>query len=157
MAPRWLHRACILGALLSGSVKKTRGWIQPVLRVRAVADEVGDVGIDTPDQRLGVGERVTVEHLASFLHDGMLVQSDPMTKVKTTMYVDEDVLREIRVAAARRGRPVSELIDDALRESTLIGLLERVWARNADLSEADAMELANSELRAMRVERDAAA
>ncbi len=87
----------------------------------------------------------------------MLVQSDPMTKIKTTMYVDEDVLREIRVAAARRGRPVSELIDDALRESTLIGLLERVWARNADLSEADAMELANSELRAMRVERDAAA
>ncbi len=80
-----------------------------------------------------------------------------MAKVKTTMYVDEDVLREIRVAAARRGRPVSELIDDALRESTLIGLLERVWARNADLSEADAMELANSELRAMRVERDAAA
>ncbi len=87
----------------------------------------------------------------------MLVQSDPMAKIKTTMYVDEDVLREIRVAAARRGRPVSELIDDALRESTLIGLLERVWARNADLSEADAMELANSELRAMRVERDAAA
>ncbi|GEM_PF-1706835 len=87
----------------------------------------------------------------------MLVQSDPMAKVKTTMYVDQDVLREIRVAAARRGRPVSELIDDALRESTLIGLLERVWARNADLSEADAMELANSELRAMRVERDAAA
>ncbi len=125
--------------------------------VSTVADEVGDVGIDTPDQRLGVGERVTVEHLASFLHDGMLVQSDPMTKIKTTMYVDQDVLREIRVAAARRGRPVSELIDDALRESTLIGLLERVWARNADLSEADAMELANSELRAMRVERDAAA
>ncbi len=87
----------------------------------------------------------------------MLVQSDPMPKIKTTMYVDQDVLREIRVAAARRGRPVSELIDDALRESTLIGLLERVWARNADLSEADAMELANSELRAMRVERDAAA
>ncbi len=87
----------------------------------------------------------------------MMVQSDPMAKVKTTMYVDQDVLREIRVAAARRGRPVSELIDDALRESTLIGLLERVWARNADLSEADAMELANSELRAMRVERDAAA
>ena len=80
-----------------------------------------------------------------------------MAKVKTTMYVDEDVLREIRVAAARRGRPVSELIDEALRESTLIGLLERVWARNADLSEEDAMELANSELHAMRAERDAAA
>jgi len=87
----------------------------------------------------------------------MLVQSEPMAKVKTTMYVDEDVLREIRVAAARRGRPVSELIDEALRESTLIGLLERVWARNADLSEEDAMELANSELHAMRAERDAAA
>jgi len=87
----------------------------------------------------------------------MLVKSEPMAKVKTTVYVDADVMRAVRVSAARRGRPVSELIEEALRESTLIGVLERVWARNADLSEEDAMELANSELQAMRAERDAAA
>jgi len=80
-----------------------------------------------------------------------------VAKVKTTMYLDEDVLREFRVAAARGGRSVSQLIEDALRESTLMGMLERVWARNADLSEEDAIALANSELQAMRAERDAAA
>ncbi len=80
-----------------------------------------------------------------------------MPKVKTTLYVDEEVLREFRIAAARRGQSVSQLIEDALRESTLMGMLERVWARNADLSEDDAMALASSELQAMRAERDAAA
>lgn len=80
-----------------------------------------------------------------------------MAKVKTTVYVDESLMREIRVAAARAGRPVSELVEEALRATTLRGVLERVWARNADLSEEEAWELATSELRAMRAERDAAA
>lgn len=76
-----------------------------------------------------------------------------MAKVKTTVYVDERVMREIRVAAAREGRPVSELVEDALRKSTLSGLLDSIRSRS-DLSEAEAMELAYSELRAMRRERD---
>lgn len=78
-------------------------------------------------------------------------------KIKTTVYVDERVMRSIRVAAARRGLPLSEVIEEALRESTLLGLLERVWARNEDLSEDEALALAYSELHAMRRERDAAA
>jgi plasmid stability protein len=76
-----------------------------------------------------------------------------MAKVKTTVYVDEDVLRQIRVAAARRGRTVSELIEDALRRATLSGLIESIRSRS-DLSEAEALELADSELHAMRRERD---
>lgn len=80
-----------------------------------------------------------------------------MAKVKTTLYVDDELLRTYRVLAARRGCSVSELIEEALRASTLTGMLERVWARNADLSEEDAMALAYSELHAMRAERDAAA
>jgi len=76
-----------------------------------------------------------------------------MAKVKTTVYVDEDVLRQIRVAAARRGRTVSELVEDALRRATLSGLIESIRSRS-DLSEAEALELADSELHAMRRERD---
>ena len=77
----------------------------------------------------------------------------PMAKVKTTVYVDEDVLREIRVTAARRGRTVSKLVEDALRMSTLSGLIESIRSRS-DLSEEEALELAYSELHAMRRERD---
>lgn len=76
-----------------------------------------------------------------------------MAKVKTTVYVEEDVLREIRVTAARRGRTVSELVEDALRRSTLSGLIESIRSRS-DLSEEEALELAYSELHTMRRERD---
>ncbi len=76
-----------------------------------------------------------------------------MAKVKTTVYLEEDVLREIRVTAARRGRTVSELVEDALRRSTLSGLIESIRSRS-DLSEEEALELAYSELHAMRRERD---
>lgn len=76
-----------------------------------------------------------------------------MAKVKTTVYLEEDVLREIRVTAARRGRTVSGLVEDALRRSTLSGLIESIRSRS-DLSEEEALELAYSELHAMRRERD---
>jgi plasmid stability protein len=76
-----------------------------------------------------------------------------MAKVKTTVYVEEDVLRQIRVSAARRGRTVSELVEDALRKSTLSGLIESVRSKS-DLSAEEALELAYSELHAMRRERD---
>lgn len=49
------------------------GLARDVLGLGPVTDAVRDVGVDAPDQRLGVGERVAVEHLASFLHDGILV------------------------------------------------------------------------------------
>jgi len=76
-----------------------------------------------------------------------------MAKVKTTVYLEEDVLREIRVTAARRGHTVSELVENALRRSTLSGLIESIRSRS-DLSEEEALELAYSELHAMRRERD---
>lgn len=75
-----------------------------------------------------------------------------MAKVKTTMYVEEDVLRQFRVAAAREGQPVSELVDEALRESTLSALFARTAAR-FDLSEEEAMRLANDEVHAYRREQ----
>ncbi len=74
-----------------------------------------------------------------------------MAEVRTTVSIDEDLLRMIRVAAAREGRRVSE---EALRATTFSGILERV-RQNADLSEEEAWELATSELAAMRTARNA--
>lgn len=65
-----------------------------------------------------------------------------MPKVRTTLTIDEDVLRAVKVRAARTGRGDSEVIEEALRRELGLDLFERVWARNDDLSEDDAMALA---------------
>ena len=65
-----------------------------------------------------------------------------MPKVRTTVTLDEGVMRALRVAAARTGRRDSEVIEDALKRHLGFELLDRVWARN-DLSEEEALALAN--------------
>ena len=75
-------------------------------------------------------------------------------KVKTTFYVDEDVMRAIRVSAARQGRPISQVVEKALRQSTLLGIFDRVAAR-FDLDPSEAERIAYEELRAARNERAA--
>ncbi len=71
------------------------------------------------------------------------------------MYLDPDVLRALRVAAARRGVKDSELVEGALREHLGIGAWERIWAETAklDLSDEDALELAVKLQHEARVER----
>jgi metal-responsive CopG/Arc/MetJ family transcriptional regulator len=64
-----------------------------------------------------------------------------MTKARTTVTIDEDVLRAVKVRAARTGKGDSEVIEEALRRDLGLDLLERLWARNG-LGEAQAMELA---------------
>jgi hypothetical protein len=64
-----------------------------------------------------------------------------MTKVRTTLTVDADVLRAVRVKAARSGKGDSEVIEEALRRDLGLDLLEKLWAQN-QLSESDAMTLA---------------
>lgn len=72
-----------------------------------------------------------------------------MAKVRTTLTVDDEVLRAVRVKAARSGRKDSEVIEAALRRDLGMDLLERIWA-NADMSEADAERLALEAQRAVR-------
>lgn len=72
-----------------------------------------------------------------------------MAKVRTTLTVDDMVLRAVKVRAARSGKGDSEVIEEALRRDLGLDLLERLWARN-QLSEADAMELAIEAQRATR-------
>ena len=64
-----------------------------------------------------------------------------MAKVRTTLTVDADVLRAIKVRAARSGKGDSEVIEEALRRDLGLELLDRMWAAN-DLPEEDALALA---------------
>jgi hypothetical protein len=80
-----------------------------------------------------------------------------MAKTRTTLTVDEDVLRAVRIKAARTGKRDSEVIEESLRRDLGLDELERIWARVKPVpGEDDGLELAYSELDAMRKERDAA-
>jgi len=64
-----------------------------------------------------------------------------MAKVRTTVTLDDEVLRAVKIRAARLGRGDSEVIEASLRRDLGLDLLERLWAKN-DLSEEDAAALA---------------
>ena len=64
-----------------------------------------------------------------------------MTKTRTTLTIDEEVLRAVKVRAARTGKGESEVIEEAVRRDLGLDLLERLWSRN-DMSEEEAMKLA---------------
>jgi hypothetical protein len=77
-----------------------------------------------------------------------------MARRTVTLQLDEE-----RVAAAeaeRTGATGSDVVEQVLRDhfATSDTILEQVWTRNAvsELSEEDALELAYSELKAMRRE-----
>jgi hypothetical protein len=64
-----------------------------------------------------------------------------MSKIRTTLTLDAEVLRAVKVRAARSGKGDSEVIEEALRRDLGLGLLERLWARNR-LSDEEARKLA---------------
>ena len=64
-----------------------------------------------------------------------------MAKVRTTLTIDEDVLRAVKVRGARSGKGDSEVIEDALRGELGLDLLERLWQRD-DIGEDEALALA---------------
>jgi hypothetical protein len=64
-----------------------------------------------------------------------------MSKVRTTLTIEEDVLRAVRVRAARLGKRDSEVIEQALRRDLGLDLLDRLWV-GADLDERRAGDLA---------------
>lgn len=75
-----------------------------------------------------------------------------MRKTRTTVTLDEDVLRAVRVRAARTGKRDSEVIEEALRRELGLDLLERIWERN-DLPEDEAVRLAVTAQHAARRRR----
>jgi hypothetical protein len=75
-----------------------------------------------------------------------------MAKVRTTLTIDEGVLRSVKIRAARTGKGDSEVIEDALRRDLGLDLLERLWSTPA-LPEEDAMALAVEAQHATRARR----
>ncbi|MGH9223349.1 MAG: hypothetical protein ACRD2W_06095, partial [Acidimicrobiales bacterium] len=80
-----------------------------------------------------------------------------MARKKTTVYIDETLLRAAKIAAARDGKREYEVFEEALREHLgLGGALNRIWAGIAPgtaPSEEEAARIAAEELAALRAER----
>ncbi len=78
-----------------------------------------------------------------------------MARKKTTVYIDEELLRAAKIEAARSDRSDSDVIEAALRNLLQLDVADRVWARNSaqPLSADDALALAYAELDAVRKTR----
>lgn len=76
-----------------------------------------------------------------------------MSKARTTVTLDEDVVRAVKIKAARTGRRDSQVIEESLRRDLGIDDLAEIWSKVTPASEDEGFELARDELRAMRRER----
>ena len=78
-----------------------------------------------------------------------------MARKKTTVYIDEELLRAAKIEAARSDRSDSDVIEAALRNLLQLEVADRVWARNSGqpLNADDALALAYAELDAVRKTR----
>jgi hypothetical protein len=68
---------------------------------------------------------------------------------KTTIYLDQELLRAARIAAARSGKRMYQVFEEALRAYLGFELLERVGARS-NLTKHQALNLAYRELHRSR-------
>jgi hypothetical protein len=64
-----------------------------------------------------------------------------VAKVRTTLTIDEQVLRAVKVRGARTGKGDSEVIEEALRRELGFDLVERLWQRE-DIGEEQAIDVA---------------
>lgn len=72
-----------------------------------------------------------------------------MTRRKTTIYVDESLLRLTKIAAARGGKREYQIVEEALRSYLGLAAVEKAWSRT-DLAEEEALALAYEELHRTR-------
>jgi hypothetical protein len=75
-----------------------------------------------------------------------------MAKVRTTLTIDDEVLRWVKIRAARTGKGDSEVIEEALRRDLGLELLDRLWGA-PPLGEEEAMALAVEAQHATRPRR----
>jgi len=76
-----------------------------------------------------------------------------VAKARTTLTIDEAVLRAVKLRAASTGQGDSEVIEEALRRDLGLDFLERMWEK-ASLSEDDASSLAAEAQHETRPARD---
>jgi predicted transcriptional regulator len=70
-------------------------------------------------------------------------------KRKTTVYLEDRLLRAVKVAAARSGQREHQVVEQALRAFLGMELLDKVGSRSS-LSEKEALALAYSEIHRSR-------
>jgi hypothetical protein len=75
-----------------------------------------------------------------------------MAKVRTTLTIDEDVLKWVKIRAARTGTSDSAVIEESLRRDLKLDVLDELWS-TATLPEAQASELALEAQHATRSRR----
>lgn len=75
-----------------------------------------------------------------------------MARRKTTVTIDEDILRAAKVAAAREGKPDYVIFEEALRQRLGLDLVDRLRAGFAvlNLTEGQVTETAVRETKAVR-------
>jgi hypothetical protein len=73
-----------------------------------------------------------------------------MAKARTTLTIDEDVLRAVKLRAAATGSGESKVIEEAVRRDLGLDTLTELWAKVEPMSESDAMELAQEARKAAR-------
>jgi plasmid stability protein len=78
-----------------------------------------------------------------------LWKNGDMARIKTTLSLDEDLMRHVRVRAARTGRTQSDILEEALREG--LGVIWRIRAKN-DADEEEALGLASEAVHEVRAE-----
>jgi hypothetical protein len=83
-----------------------------------------------PEERLGTPrEKCQHDVMTAYGYDL------DMARQKVTFYLDPKVLQWLRVAAARRGKKDSELVEEALKELLGMAALDGAQAANAHLVE----------------------
>ena len=75
-----------------------------------------------------------------------------MSKTRTTLTLDEEVFRAVKIKAARTGRRDSQVVEESLRRDLGLDTLRDLWAQIDPAPESEGLKLANTELHAMREE-----
>jgi predicted transcriptional regulator len=76
-----------------------------------------------------------------------------MTRRKTTLYLDDELLRATAERAARSGRQENDIIEEALRRYLGLEAIVRRIQDRGDLDEGESIVAAYGELDALRAER----
>ena len=75
-----------------------------------------------------------------------------MPRVRTTLTLDADLMRMVKVRAARQGKGDSEVIEESLRRDLGLEVLDRLWSKNR-MSEEDALQLGREAQHSPRTRR----
>lgn len=75
-----------------------------------------------------------------------------MASTRTTVTLDEEVIRAVRIKAARSGKRDSQVIEESLRRDLGLDDLRDIWARVEPAPEVEGIDLANAEIHARRGE-----